>query len=164
MPVIAVINGKCYGGATQVILGVDFRFSNVNAEYSIMEIKWGLIPDMGGLLGLREILKKDQAMKLTMTGEIIKAKDALSLGLVTSVSTDPLAQANEFCEQLISRSPDAISGIKKVMNKSWCGNEAILLYRETKTQIKVMLGKNFKKALKINSGDDSKFEKREYKW
>ena len=79
MPVIMVIHGRCWGGGLQIALGADFRFASPDASFSIMEGKWGLIPDMGGNLALRELVTKDIALKLTMTAEVISARRSTRL-------------------------------------------------------------------------------------
>lgn len=143
VPVIAVIEGRCYGGGMQIVLGADFRFVTPDSELSIMEVRWGLVPDMAGMLSLREVVAKDVAMKLTMTGQIISGEEALKLSLVTEVCDDPMAEAQAFCRQLLQASPDAIAAIKNTTNRSWCGSERALLARETFSQIRLLLGRNF---------------------
>ncbi|MCW8869757.1 MAG: crotonase/enoyl-CoA hydratase family protein, partial [Proteobacteria bacterium] len=67
VPVIAAIQGRCWGGGLQIVLGADFRIATPDASFSIMEGRWGLIPDMGGSLTLREHCRADVAKELTMT-------------------------------------------------------------------------------------------------
>ncbi|WP_299013367.1 crotonase/enoyl-CoA hydratase family protein [uncultured Photobacterium sp.] len=143
VPVIAVIEGRCYGGGLQVVMGADFRFVTPDSELSIMEVRWGLVPDMAGLLSLREVVSKDVAMRLTMTGEIISGKQAQKIALVTEVSDDPMATALEFCRQIEQASPDALAAIKHTTNRCWSGSERRLLARETLSQIRLLLGRNF---------------------
>lgn len=143
VPVIAVIKGRCYGGGMQIVLGADFRFATPDSELSIMEVRWGLVPDMAGLLSLRELVAKDVAMKLTMTGEIISGEQAQELSLVTDVSEDPMAAAQSFCQKVSLASPDALAAIKRTTNLSWNGSERFLLARETISQIRLLLGRNF---------------------
>ena len=143
VPVIAVIEGRCYGGGMQIVLGADFRFVTPDSKLSIMEVRWGLVPDMAGMLSLREVVAKDVAMKLTMTGQILSGKEALSLSLVTEVSDEPMETAKAFCRQLLQASPDALAAVKYTTNRSWNGSERALLARETLSQIRLILGRNF---------------------
>ncbi|OLQ71133.1 enoyl-CoA hydratase [Photobacterium proteolyticum] len=143
VPVIAVIEGRCYGGGLQIVMGADFRFVTPDSELSIMEVRWGLVPDMAGLLSLREVVPKDVAMRLTMTGEIVSGEQAQQLSLVTDVSDDPMAAAKAFCRQISQASPDALAAIKHTMNRCWTGSERNLLARETFSQIRLLLGRNF---------------------
>ncbi|MGF1692210.1 crotonase/enoyl-CoA hydratase family protein [Photobacterium kagoshimensis] len=143
VPVVAVLEGRCYGGGLQIALGADLRFATETTELSIMEVRWGLVPDMGGLLSLREIVGRDIAMQLTMTGDIVSGKAAKELGLITAVHDDPFAAAQAFCQQISQASPDAIAAIKHSTNRSWLSSERMLLARETLSQIRLLLGKNF---------------------
>lgn len=146
VPVVAVIHGHCLGGAMQLALGADLRFVCNDAHFSIMEVQWGLLPDMGGLLNLRDTLGIDQAMRLSMSGELLDARRALEIGLVTWVGTDPRQEANEWLAQVSNRSPDAVAAIKRSYYKSWHTSRSFLLWRETLLQLKLLAGKNFKIA------------------
>ncbi|MGF1682447.1 crotonase/enoyl-CoA hydratase family protein [Photobacterium minamisatsumaniensis] len=142
-PVIAVIEGKCYGGGMQIALGADFRFVTPDCELSIMEIRWGLVPDMAGLLSLREVVSKDVALKLTMSGDIVSGNAAKTLSLVTEVSHNPMQDAKAFCQKLSNGSPDALAAIKKTTNRCWNRSERYLFAHETYSQIRLLLGRNF---------------------
>lgn len=148
VPVIMVIQGRCWGGGLQIALGADFRFVTSDASFSIMEGKWGLIPDMGANLALREIVAKDIALKLAMTAEIISAQTALDYGLVTHVSDEPLQQAMHLVEQITDRSPDAVAAVKKLYQQNWLKAEWRMLAKESYYQVKILLGKNQNKAVK----------------
>ena len=142
-PVIAVIEGKCWGGGMQIVLGADFRIVSPDAEMSIMEIRWGLMPDMAGLMSLREVVPRDTAMRLTMTGEILQAEEANALNLVSEVADDPMCRAQALCQSISKGSPDAIAAIKLTMNRCWHSSDRRLLATETMNQIRLILGKNF---------------------
>jgi len=147
VPVIMVIQGRCWGGGLQIALGADFRFSSPDASFSIMEGKWGLIPDMGGNLALRELVAKDVALKLTMTAEVISAQIALDCGLITGVTEEPLQQAQQLATQITERSPDAIAAVKKLYQQNWFRAEWVMLAKESYYQAKILLGKNQSKAV-----------------
>jgi enoyl-CoA hydratase/carnithine racemase len=118
MPVIAVLQGRCYGGGLQIALGADFRIAAPDCEISMMEAKWGLIPDMTGSVTLSELVGIDVAKRLTMTGEIISGATALELGVVSEIAEDPLARAWAFADQLAARSPDAVAATKQLLNRA----------------------------------------------
>jgi enoyl-CoA hydratase/carnithine racemase len=147
VPVIMVIQGRCWGGGLQIALGADFRFATHDASFSIMEGKWGLIPDMGGNLSLREIVNKDVALKLVMTAEVISAQDALDHGLVTAVGDEPLQQAMQLAAQIAERSPDAVAAAKKLYQQNWFKPQRRMLARESLYQVKILLGKNRARAV-----------------
>jgi len=152
VPVIMALHGKCWGGGMQIALGGDFRIAAADSSLSIMESRWGLIPDMGGTPALLECVAGDQAMKLAMTSEIIDAAQALSIGLITQVSETPLQAAKVLAQQLLERSPDTNRAIKHVYHKIWSVNERKILAKETINQIKVLSGKNQRIAVKRAQG------------
>src|SRR5690606_25581065 len=142
VPVIAVIHGRCWGGGLQIVLGADFRIATADASLSIMEGRWGLIPDMGGTLALREHCRLDVAKELAMTSKIISGEEAQKLGLVTYINDQPLQMAEAMVEQFKQQAPDAVAGVKKLYNKSWSGSRGMALLRESWYQIRVLTGKN----------------------
>ena len=154
VPVIMVIQGRCWGGGLQIALGADFRFATSEASFSIMEGKWGLIPDMGANLALRELVTKDVALKLTMTAEIISAQSALDHGLITHVSDEPLQEAMQLAVQIIERSPDAVAAVKKLYHQNWLKAEWRMLAKESYYQVQILLGKNQNRAVKRQLNPD----------
>ncbi len=155
VPVIMVIQGRCWGGGLQIALGADFRFATPDASFSIMEGKWGLIPDMGGNLALRELAKKDIALKLTMTAEVIPAQTALDYGLLTGVGKQPLQMARQLIGQITDRSPDAVAAVKKLYHRNWLKADWKMLARESYYQVKILLGKNQSRAVKKQLNPES---------
>jgi len=147
-PVIMVIRGRCWGGGLQIALGGDFRYASPDASFSVMEGKWGLIPDMGGNLVLRELLGKDQAMRLAMTAEVITAQAALDRGLISSIDDDPLRQARELARTIAERSPDAVAAVKQLYHRNWQKADWRMLARESWYQVRILLGKNQRRAVK----------------
>ena len=138
VPVIAVIHGKCFGGGLQIALGADFRIASPDAELSILEAKWGLIPDMTGAVTLPEVLPLDVAKELAMTAKIISGTQAQQLGLVTKTNTEPMKAAWQLAETLSDKSPDALSAIKTLFNDSWKSSPQDALQLETQLQRKVL--------------------------
>lgn len=152
IPVIMVLHGKCWGGGMQIALGGDYRIAAPDCSLSIMESRWGLIPDMGGTPALFECVAGDQAMKLAMSSDIIDAKQAAKLGLLTELAEDPKEAALDLANKLIERSPDSNQQIKKMYHQIWSGNERKILAKETLNQIKVLFGKNQRIAVKRAQG------------
>jgi enoyl-CoA hydratase/carnithine racemase len=142
VPVIMVIHGRCWGGGLQIALGGDFRIAIPDASISIMESRWGLIPDMGGTLALKELLNLDKAKELAMTGEVIDGRQALNYGLVTHVDKNPAARALKLAELICQQSPDAVAATKKLYNQSWWSKPGFALLKESYYQIRILLGKN----------------------
>lgn len=142
IPVIAVLEGCCYGGGTQIALGADIRIATPSCKMSIMEAKWGLVPDMAGLVALRQVISKDKALMLTYTADILTAAQALEFGLVTEVSENAYESATALAQKIMRTSPDANAAIKRSINQSWTASERSLLARESLSQVRLLLGKN----------------------
>ncbi|NIP17906.1 MAG: crotonase/enoyl-CoA hydratase family protein [Xanthomonadales bacterium] len=152
VPVIAAIHGRCWGGGLQIVLGADFRIVDERASLSVMEGKWGLIPDMGGTVAMRDIMPRDQAMRLAMTAETMDARQALERGLATLVTDDARGAAQALAEQFLDRSPDAIAAVKRLYRKSW-RNGGLVLARETAYQVRIMAGANQRIAVRRQRGE-----------
>lgn len=138
VPVIAVTHGNCFGGGMQIALGADFRYTTPDCRFSIMEAKWGLIPDMSLSVTLRELTRIDIAKDLIMTGRIFSANEAYDYGLVTKVCDNPLEEALVFAESLTARSPDAVMYGKKLLNETWVSDDKLSLNLETFFQKKLL--------------------------
>ena len=119
VPVIAAVEGVAFGGGIQIALAADFRVMAPDARMSIMEARWGIIPDMGITQSLPQLMRADQAKELIMTGRIIGADEALSLGLTTWVDPDPIARARTLAAELAAKSPDAVRGSKALVDQVW---------------------------------------------
>src|SRR4051812_30567851 len=116
VPVIAAITGVAFGGGFQLALGADIRLMAPDARMSIMEIKWGLVPDMAGTPILASLVRDDILRELTYTGRIFSAQEALSYGLATRVVDDPRAAALELALEIAGKSPHAIRAAKRMLN------------------------------------------------
>ncbi len=151
-PVFAVVHGHCFGAALQLALGADFRFAHPDAQLSVMEAKWGLIPDMGASVLLRELVGMDVAKMLTMTARVVDARAAKGFGLVTEVDEDPLAAARRLADEITKRSPDAVAAAKALFQETWTATEKDALVTERRLQRKMFVGKNQRIAVKNNQG------------
>jgi len=160
VPVIAAVHGRCWGGGLQIALGADFRLVRPDASLSVMEGRWGLIPDMGGTLALRAITGRDHAMWLSMSAQVFDGSHALELGLATALADDPLAGALAMAAELGDRSPDAVAAIKRLYRKSWTCRPGTVLARETGYQLRILSGKNQRIAVGRQMGSDRKYKSR----
>ncbi|MES2684850.1 MAG: crotonase/enoyl-CoA hydratase family protein [Pseudomonadota bacterium] len=152
VPVIAAIHGSCFGAGIQLALGADVRLASPSAKLSVMEAKWGLIPDMGGMLTLRDHLPRDVAFELTATGRVLTAAEALALGLLTRIEDDPLAAAKAMAAQIATRSPDASAAAKRLFRESWTASDYRVLAAERRWQLRMLLGRNQRIAAARNMG------------
>lgn len=143
VPVIAAIQGNCFGGGMQIALGADIRIAAPDAKLSIMEIKWGLIPDMGITVTLPKLLPIDVAKELTYTGRQVSGEEAAALGLVTRTAPDPLAAAQELAAEIASKSPSAIQDAKRLYEETWVRDDLPGgLVVETDLQVALIGSKN----------------------
>src|ERR1700754_2694314 len=124
MPVIAALHGNCFGGGLQIALGADIRIAAPDTRLSVMEVKWGLVPDMGITQTLPRLIPIDVAKELTFSGRIVSGSDALALGLVTRNSDDPLASALALAEEIAQKSPDAIRAAKRLYDQTWASDDS----------------------------------------
>ena len=158
IPVIAAIHGSCYGAGIQLALGADIRIAAPDAKLSVMESKWGLVPDMGGAALLRELVPIDVAKELCFTGRVLSGIEAQSLGLVTRVDADPLAAAEKLALEMVTRSPDAVAAAKFLMQDVWHTDESSALTAERRWQRRLMARANQRIAVKNNMGGGKKGE------
>lgn len=154
VPVVAAIHGVAYGGGLQIALGADIRLAHPGARLSVMEIKWGLVPDMTGTQTLRDLVPLDVAKELAFTGRVVGAEEAQRLGLVTRVCDDPLAEARKLAAEIAQKSPDAIRAAKKLFESAWHGDAKAGLELEASLQRSLIGGANQVEAIAAN------FEKR----
>jgi enoyl-CoA hydratase/carnithine racemase len=116
VPVIAAVHGFAYGGGLQLALGADIRHVHPEASLSVMEIKWGLVPDMCGTLLLPALVGVSMAKELTWTGRVLSGEEAASIGLATGVSEQPRETALELAADLATRNPQALRLSKQLFN------------------------------------------------
>ncbi|MDO9238314.1 MAG: crotonase/enoyl-CoA hydratase family protein [Aquabacterium sp.] len=138
VPVIAVMHGNCFGAGLQLALGADIRISRPDAKLSLLEAKWGLVPDMGGVCTLRELVRMDVAKELTFTGRVISGEEGHRLGLVSHLSDDPMAAARLLAEEIATRSPDGVAAGKFLLQQAWLAGDYLALRAERLWQRRVM--------------------------
>jgi enoyl-CoA hydratase/carnithine racemase len=149
VPVIAAVHGVAFGGGFQLALGADMRFLSPDARMSIMEIKWGLVPDMAGTPILASLVRDDILRELTYTGRVFSAQEALSFGLATRIADDPRSAAFEIARDIAGKSPDAIRAAKRLLNKLSVDPGPALL-AESVEQAKLIGSANQTEAVRAN--------------
>ncbi|HET6835600.1 MAG TPA: crotonase/enoyl-CoA hydratase family protein [Acidimicrobiales bacterium] len=117
-PVIAAIWGHCLGGGLQIALGADLRIVHPDATLSVLEIRWGLSPDMTGTATLPRLVGPDVAKELSWTGRAVSGEEAARLGLATRTSDAPLEDAHALAREIATKNPHAIRGIKRLVEQS----------------------------------------------
>ena len=146
MPVIAAVHGHCYGGGLQIALAADFRIATPDSEWSVLEGRWGIIPDMTGVRSLAELVGIDTAKRLTMTAQMFSGKEADDLGLVTELAADPEAAAEDLARELVTRSPDQLAAAKRLFNQTWTASPRRTFARERVEQLFLLFNANTKAA------------------
>lgn len=150
VPVIAAIQGVAFGGGLQIAMGADIRFIHPDAEMSVMEIKWGLIPDMSGTQMLRHVIPMDVAKELTFTGRRVSGKEACEIGLATHCVDDPLAAASALAEEIATKSPHAVQAGKALMNRAYTDDPVEGLKNEERVQRTLIGTPNQLEAVQAN--------------
>jgi enoyl-CoA hydratase/carnithine racemase len=153
VPVIAAVQGAAFGGGLQLALGADIRLLAPDAQMSVMEIKWGLVPDMAGMVLMRSLLRDDVLRELCYSGRVLPAPEAVQLGLGTRICDDPLAEAHQLAQAMAQRSPSALRAAKRLLNQAASTldqHAAALLQAESDEQSTLMAGANQREAVRAN--------------
>ena len=150
VPVIAAVHGVAFGGGFQLALAADMRFVAPDARMSVMEIKWGLVPDMAGMVLLRGLVRDDLVRELTYTGRIFEGAEAERLGLATRVCADPRAEALALAAEIAGRSPTAIRAAKRLLNMMQDEDQHALLKAESAEQAALIGSPNQVEAIMSN--------------
>ena len=148
VPVIAAVEGFCFGGGVQLVAAADYRFTTADAQWSVLEAKWGLIPDMSGIFSLKQLLPIDTAKRLTMTGEVFDGTRAVELGLASEVAEDPAEAARALAEEVATRSPDSVAYAKRIIDETWTAGPRRTFFMERARQARLLVAKNTKIAQK----------------
>lgn len=138
MPVIAALHGPVFGAGCQIALGADIRIAAPDTKIAVMEMKWGIVPDMGGMVLLPKLVRPDVMRRLTYTATPVDANQALAWGLVTELADDPLAAAMELATEIAGKSPSAIRVAKRLMALAETGDEAEVLMAESVEQAELI--------------------------
>jgi enoyl-CoA hydratase/carnithine racemase len=150
VPVIAAIHGYAFGGGLQIALGADIRIVAPDAELSVMEIRWGLIPDMTGSQTLRHLVRLDVAKELTLTGRRVGAEEAVDIGLATRIAENPREVALAMARQVASHSPHAVRAGKRLLNSSRHATLEDGLALEERLQLSLIGTRNQMEAVQAN--------------
>jgi enoyl-CoA hydratase/carnithine racemase len=139
-PVIAAVHGHALGGGLQIALGADIRIVAPDAKLSVLEIRWGLVPDMTGTAALLRLVGEDVAKELTFTGRMVGGDEAVRLGLATRTAGDPRAAATDLARDIAGRSPDAIRAAKRLLNRAAEGGDLAGQYLEESRELGALRG------------------------
>ena len=121
VPVIAAVHGVAFGGGFQLTLGADIRYVTADTRMSIMEIRWGLVPDMAGVVLMRHLARDDVIRELTYSGRQFSGEEAVQYGFATRVCADPRADALALAHEIAGKNPHAIRGDKRLFDLAASG-------------------------------------------
>ena len=138
IPVIAAVHGVCFGAGIQLALGADIRIASPDAQFAVMEMKWGIVPDMGGMVLLPKLVRSDVLRRMTYTAEPVGAAQAERWGLVTELADDPLAAAQKLAETIAGKSPSAIRAAKRLIAVAETSDAKTVLDAESREQVALM--------------------------
>ncbi|MEQ6248569.1 crotonase/enoyl-CoA hydratase family protein [Sulfitobacter sp. HNIBRBA3233] len=138
IPVIAAVHGVCFGAGIQLALGADIRIAAPDAKFAVMEMKWGIVPDMGGMVLLPRLVRSDVLRRLTYTAEPVDAAQAERWGLVTEIAEDPLSAAMDLAATIAGKSPSAIRAAKRLIGIAETSPAAEVLEAESRLQVDLM--------------------------
>lgn len=147
VPVIAAVQGAAYGGGLQLALAADVRLVAPDAQLSVMEIKYGLIPDMSATQTLARLVRPDVALELVFTGRVVAAEEAVRIGLATRLSERALEEAQDLARAIAARSPDAIRAAKRLFRGAHAADVAASFRLETELQIALLGSANQMEAV-----------------
>jgi enoyl-CoA hydratase/carnithine racemase len=150
VPVIAAVHGVAFGGGFQVALGADMRYVAPDARLAVMEIKWGLVPDMAGTQLMRHLAREDIVRELTFTGRIFSGEEAYRYGFATRLCADPYAEAMATAREIAGKSPDAIRAAKRILNQAVLTDVESGLTQESVEQGRLIGSKNQVEAVMAN--------------
>lgn len=149
-PVLCAVHGVAFGGGLQIALGADLRYVHPDAQLSVMEIKWGLVPDMAASKTLLSVVPLDVAKELTFTGRVVSGAEAVRLGLATRVEEDPVAAALETARSIAQKSPHAIRAAKRLYERAPSLGVREAFELETELQVGLLGSKNQLEAVQAN--------------
>jgi enoyl-CoA hydratase/carnithine racemase len=150
VPVIAAVHGVAFGGGFQLALGADMRFVAPDTRMAVMEIKWGLVPDMAGTMLMRHLAREDVVRELTYTGRIFSGEEALAMGFATRVCADPRAEALAVARDIAGKNPDAVRAAKRLLNAAPLTDVRSGLIQETVEQVALIGSPNQIEAVMAN--------------
>jgi len=150
VPVIAAVHGVAFGGGFQLALGADIRIVAPDAKLAILEIKWGLVPDMAGTQLMRHLAREDVVRELTYTGRIFSGEEAVGFGFATRTAADPHAEAMALAREIAGKNPHAVRASKRLLNAAVVVEPGAGLLQETEEQVALIGSPNQVEAVMAN--------------
>ncbi|WP_293448823.1 crotonase/enoyl-CoA hydratase family protein [Planktotalea sp.] len=150
MPVIAALHGVCFGAGLQIASGADIRIAAPETRMSILEMKWGLVPDMGGMAIWPDLMRADVLRRLTYTGEEFTGAQGQDYGLVTDLSETPLETALALAKLIATKSPSAVRTGKALISYALANDQDAILLEESRAQASLIGKRDQMEAVMAN--------------
>ncbi|MEQ1687360.1 MAG: crotonase/enoyl-CoA hydratase family protein [Sphingopyxis sp.] len=150
VPVIAAVHGVAFGGGFQIMSGADIRIIHPDTRCAIMEMKWGLVPDMAGFPLWRTQVADDCLRELVYTNAEFTGAEAHRMGFVSHLADDPYAAAMVLARAIAGKNPHAIRGAKRLCNALGHASDADVLLAESAEQLAVIRTANQIEAVMAN--------------
>ncbi|MEY3984578.1 MAG: hypothetical protein RLZ59_23 [Pseudomonadota bacterium] len=147
VPVIAAVHGVAFGAGSQIMAAADIRIVHPETRIAIMEMKWGLVPDVAGMPLWRTQVRDDVLREMIYTNREFNGVEAKEMGFATHVAEDPHAKAMELARIIANKNPHAMRGAKRLCNLMGDASDAELLQAESDEQIKVIRTPNQMEAV-----------------
>jgi len=147
VPVIAAVHGVCFGGGLQIAGGADLRIVTPDARLAVMELKWGIVPDMGGYALWRGLVRDDVLRMLTYTAAEFTGAEAAEFGFATRLDADPIARATAIANAIAERSPSAIREAKALFARAADATVDEILMAESVAQQRLIGSRNQREAV-----------------
>ena len=147
VPVIAAVHGVAFGAGSQIMAAPDIRFAHPATRIAIMEMRWGLVPDVAGMALWRGHVRDDVLRELIYTNKEVTGAEAAAIGLVTHVSETPYDDAMALARVIANKNPDAIRAAKSLVNQTMHASDAEILQAESDAQAAIIGSANQKEAV-----------------
>lgn len=147
VPVIAAVHGVAFGAGSQIMAAADIRIVHPDTRIAIMEMKWGLVPDVAGMALWRTQVADDVLREMIYTNREFNGQDAKDMGFATHVAADPLAKAMELARVIANKNPHAIRAAKRLCNMVADASDADLLLAESTEQSTIIRSPNQMEAV-----------------
>lgn len=150
VPVIAAVHGVAFGGGFQIMSGADIRIAAPATRFSIMEMRWGIVPDMAGFALWRGLVRDDVLRELAYTAREFDSDEAAAFGFVSRIADDPHAVALDLAHAIANRNPHAIRATKRLANAAADADSGAILRAESEEQTALMRSPNQMEAVMAN--------------
>jgi enoyl-CoA hydratase/carnithine racemase len=142
VPVISAVHGVCLGGGMQLMAGSDVKIIHPDTRCAVMEMRWGLVPDMSGYPLWRGNVRDDVLRRLVYTNEMFSGEQAQEFGFATEVNEDPLSRAMALAREITGKNPEAVRAAKRISNSMSDATDEELLLAESVEQTEIIYKPN----------------------